>query len=50
MGCIQVGRYSLNDELLIGFKLEEAYKNFSTIEKRIVKQAWERANPKKVRK
>lgn len=47
---IQVGRHSLNASLLVGFKLTEAKDNFTNIDERVVKIAWEKANPKKEKK
>ena len=49
-GFIQVGKHSLNKSLLIGVKLMEAKENFVNIDERVVKIAWERANPKKEKK
>ena len=47
---IQVGRHSLNSVYLVGVKISEAKETFKHIDERVVKIAWEKANPKKAKK
>ena len=47
---IQVGRHSLNAVYLVGVKISEAKETFKHINERVVKLAWEKANPKKAKK
>jgi len=50
MSWFKIGRFSLNSETLEGFKLTECYEKHDTIPKEVVKQAWEKANPKQKKK
>jgi hypothetical protein len=47
MEYIQVGSYQFRTESLKGIALKDAKENFKSIDERLVKRAWEEANPKK---
>jgi uncharacterized protein (DUF433 family) len=47
MSWLKNGRFSINLELLEGLKVKECYDLYPKITKEIVKEAWEKANPKK---
>ena len=50
MAYVQIGRYSLNYQILSELKLSEAYETFSNIPQNVVKAAWESVNGKAKRK
>lgn len=46
MAFVQIGRYSLNYQILSEVKLSEAYEIFGNIPQNVVKTAWETVNGK----
>jgi len=50
MAFVQIGRYSMNYQILSEVKLSEAYERFSNIPPNVVKAAWETVNGKAKRK
>lgn len=50
MAYVQIGRYSLNYQILSELKLSEAYDRFGNIPQNVVKAAWETVNGKAKRK
>lgn len=50
MSWFKHGRFSINLAVLDGLKLTECYESLPNIPKEVVKQAWEKANPKQKKK